>query len=133
MAKPAKWKHFGTKVNPKNNIYNLFYKKFRHQGSLDTIQILDEIDVPVAYEEPIEDYIADIREQSKGLIDATITHSSHVQQEDGYDASSEAETTIKGWRAELTEPEKKAAKEYFEINSLVKKAMTEYFGTNPLA
>jgi hypothetical protein len=132
MAKTVEWMRFGTKVNPKNNAYNKFYKNFRHLGTLDSVQVQDELAVSVAYDEPIEDYISDIRDHSKGLIDATITHSSHVQQEDGYDASSEAETNIKGWRADLTEPEKKAVKEYFEINSLVKKAMTEYFGTNPL-
>lgn len=119
MARAAKWKHFGTKVNPKNNSYNKFYKNFRHLGAPETVQVQDEFDVSVAYEEPIEDYIADIREHSKGLTDATITHSSYVQQEDDYDASSEPETTIKGWRTELTEPEKKAVAEYFEGISIM--------------
>jgi hypothetical protein len=119
MAKAVAWKHFGTKVNPKNNVYNTFYRNFRHLGTPETVQVHDDFDVSVAYEEPIEDYIADIRERSKGLIDATITHSSYVQQEDGYDASSEAETTISGWRAELTEPEKKAVAEYFDAISIM--------------
>lgn len=133
MAKAAKWNHFGTKVNLKNNVFNSSYKKFRHLGTLDSVQVQVEFDVSNAYEEPIEDYITKIRWYSNGILDATITHGSHVQQEDGYDAYSEAEVTITGWRAELTESEKKAVKEYFEINSLVKKAMKEYFGTNPLA
>lgn len=119
MAKPAKWEHFGTKVNPKNNVYNTFYKNFRHRRTLDSVQVQDVLDISVAYEEPIEDYIADIRKHSEGLIDVTITHSSYVQHEDGYDGFSETESTIKGWRAELTEPEKKAAKEYFEATSIV--------------
>lgn len=119
MATAVKWKHFGTKVNPKNNVYNTFYKNFRHRGTLDSVQVQDVLDINVAYEESIEDYIADIRKHSEGLIDVTITHSSYVTQEDGYDGFSETESTIKGWRTELTEPEQKAVAEYFEAISII--------------
>lgn len=114
MATAAKWKHFGTKVNPKNNAYSSIYKNFRHQGTLESVQVQDVLDVTVAYDEPIEEFILYIRECSKALIEPTITQSSYVQNEDGYDGYSETESTIKGWRAELTEPEKKAVSEWFE-------------------
>jgi hypothetical protein len=132
MAKAAKWQQFSTKVILNNNPFNHSHKKFRHLGTPESVQVEAEFDVPAAYEEPIEDYITKIRWYSNGLLDATITHSSYVQQEDGYDAYSEAETTISGWRAELTDSEKKAVEMYFERSSSVEKAMTEYFGTNPL-
>lgn len=128
MAKSVNWKLFSTKVITKNNKYNAPRKTFRHLGTLDTVQVKIEFNVPTAFEEPIEDYIADILARSKGLVNVTITNSSYVEQDDGYDASSEAETTMAGWTTALTEWESKAVKEYFEINSLVEKSMKEYFG-----
>lgn len=119
MTKAVKWERFGTKVNPKNNVYNTTYKNFRHQGTLASVQVLDDIDLPVAYEEPIEDYIAAIRERSTDLIEATITQDSYVEQAGDDDTYAETETFIRGWRAELTEPEKKAVREYFEGISIV--------------
>lgn len=128
MAKAPKWNYFHTRVDPKKNAFNLFEKNFRHLGTLESVQVKDEFDVSPAYDEPVEDFILSIRERSTGLTDATITQSSYVQAEDGYDAFSETEVTIKGWRADLTEPEKVAVKKYFEISSSVENAMKEYFG-----
>ena len=116
MAKSVNWKLFSTKVITKNNQYNAPRKTFRHLGTLDTVQVKVEFSPSTAFEEPIEDYIASIRWYSNGILDATITNSSYVQEEDGYDAYSEAEVTIAGWRAELTESELKAVKEHFEAH-----------------
>lgn len=113
MAKAPKWNYFHARVDPKKNRFNLFEKNFRHLGTLDSVQVKDEFDVSPAYDEPVEDFIATIRERSTGLNDATITQSSYVQAEDDYDAYSETEVTIKGWRSVLTDAETKAVEEYY--------------------
>lgn len=116
MAKSVNWKLFSTKVITKNNKYNAPRKTFRHLGTLDTVQVKVEGAIPTAFEEPIENYIADIRSRSKGLHEVTITNSSYVQEEDGYDSYSEVETKISGWTTALTEWELKAVKEHFDAH-----------------
>jgi hypothetical protein len=113
MAKAPKWNYFHAKVDPKKNRYNLFEKTFRHLGTLDSVQVQDELNFSPAYDEPVEDYIASIRKRAEGLTDATITQSSYVQEEDGYDSYSEVEAVIKGWRSDLTDAETKAVEEYY--------------------
>lgn len=125
MAKAPKWNYFHARVDPKKNRFNLFEKTFRHLGTLDSVQVKDEFDISPAFDEPVEDFISTIRKRSEGMIDATITQSSYVETEDCYDPYSETEVTIKGWRADLTEPEKESAKYYFEVDLLVERAMNK--------
>lgn len=113
MVKAPKWNYFHARVDPKKNRFNLFEKTFRHLGTLDSVQVKDELSISVVYDTPVEDYIEEIRKKSLGLTNATITQNSYVVNEDEFDVYSETETTITGWRSELTDAETKAVEEYY--------------------